>query len=35
MVGHSERPSTKALSPDAEGLFSALESEAEDDDERA
>jgi len=35
MLGHSERPSTKALSPDAEALFSALESEAEDDDERA
>jgi integrase/recombinase XerD len=34
MLGHSERPSTKALSPDAEALFSALESEAEDDDER-
>ncbi len=35
MLGHSERPSTKALSPDAEALYSALESEAEDDDERA
>jgi integrase/recombinase XerD len=35
MLGHSERPSTKALGPDAEALFSALESEAEDDDERA
>jgi integrase/recombinase XerD len=35
MLGHSERPSTKALSPDAGALFSTLESEAEDDDERA
>jgi integrase/recombinase XerD len=35
MLGHSERPSTKALSPDAVALFSTLESEAEDDDERA
>jgi integrase/recombinase XerD len=35
MLGHSERPSTKALSPDVEALYSALESEAEDDDERA
>jgi integrase/recombinase XerD len=34
MLGHSKRPSTKDLSPDAEALFSALESEAEDDDER-
>jgi integrase/recombinase XerD len=35
MLGHSERSSTKALSPDAEALFSTLQSEAEDDDERA
>jgi integrase/recombinase XerD len=35
MLGQSERPSTKALSPDAEALFSTLESEAEDDDEHA
>jgi integrase/recombinase XerD len=35
MLGPSERPSSKALSPDAEALYSALESEAEDDDERA
>jgi integrase/recombinase XerD len=33
MLEHSERPPTKALSPDAEALFSTLESEAEDDDE--
>jgi integrase/recombinase XerD len=35
LLGPSERPSSKAISPDAEALFSTLESEAEDDDERA
>ncbi len=35
MLGHSEKPSTKAMSPDAEALFSALQSESEDDDESA
>ena len=35
MLGHSEKPSTKAMSPDAEALFSALRSESEDDQETA
>ena len=35
LLGHSGKPSTKALSPDAEALFSALESESEDDGETA
>jgi integrase/recombinase XerD len=35
MLGHSEKPSTKAISSDAEALFSALESESEDDEETA
>jgi hypothetical protein len=31
MLGHSEKPSTKAADPAAEELFAALESEAEKD----